>query len=266
MIRAFQKVYSAVPSWAFKALVIGIGLLLLIFNDEIGKANTELFVLLMVSYFFLLLFILVGWTFKQVRSTLLLRKEKTRIEALHLQSQVSPHFFFNVLNNLYGWIDKDPSIAQEIILNLSEMMRYSIYDGQNETVTIQEEIEYLNKYISLHKNRYLKEINITSNIEIQNPNKRITPLLFIILLENAFKHGVESLRDNSFVDIEIKSTADQLHFSIRNNFSVDSMKNESGIGIKNLKRRLEIKYPKAHKLNFHVSEDIYNVDLTIPLI
>ena len=84
------------------------------------------------------------------------------MESLHLQNQVNPHFFFNTLNNLYGWVGKDPDQAQKMILKLSEMMRYSIYQGQDDYVTLEEEVDYIEKYIDLHQMRYLK-ISILSS-------------------------------------------------------------------------------------------------------
>lgn len=265
MIRVLCRIKNQVPFWVYKVLIIGFGLILVIFNDEIGGANKELFVLLMIGYFFLLLFLLLAWIFRQVQNTILLRKEKTRMEVQHLQSQVNPHFFFNVLNNLYGWVNKDPKVAQEIILNLSDMMRYSIYDGQQDLVAIQEELEYLEKYINLHRNRYLKKIKITKKINIADSSLKVMPLLFIILLENAFKHGVESLREGSFVKFSMASTLEKIDLTITNNFDPQTQSEKPGVGLKNLRRRLELGYPKQHELILEVVDNIHTAKLSIQL-
>jgi len=261
MMQALRRTYDRIPTWVYRVLVVGFGLILLIFNDEIGKADTELFVLLMIIYFFLLLFIFIAWMYRTLR----LRKETIKMEVQHLQSQVNPHFFFNVLNNLYGWVDKDPEVAKDMILNLSDMMRYSIYDGQQEYVTIEQEIEYIDKYITLHKNRYLKNIKITKEIDIADPTLKVLPLLFIILLENAFKHGVETLSKDSFVKVTVSSTTKQLDFTVVNNFDLEAEPDPPGVGLKNLKRRLELVYPKQHNLSIEVVDDIHTAKLSIQL-
>jgi len=168
-----------------------------------------------------------------------------------------------MLNNLYGWTGKNPKKAQEIILDLSDMMRYSIYDGQKEQVTIQEESDYLKKYIALHQSRYSKSIDILFDESLKEPSTSITPLLLIILVENAFKHGVERLRSDAYVHIHLSSSKDQIDFSVENNFEFNSDKEAPGIGLNNLKRRLEIVYPKRHRLSLIYKEGIYRAHLSI---
>lgn len=117
---------------------------------------------------FLLLVIGIRWVLREMRLVNELKNEKAKTELQHLKSQVNPHFFFNMLNNLYGLIDSDSKKAQALVLKLSDMMRYSIYDGQNELVTIQEEISYLQNYIELHRMRYRKEIEIKFEVDLQH--------------------------------------------------------------------------------------------------
>ena len=146
-------------------------------------------IFLVVGYYFFLLGLGIFWLVRQIIFITKLKNEKTKAELMFLKSQVSPHFFFNMLNNLYGLVAKDPQKAQELILKLSDMMRYSIYEGEKESVTIEEEIIFLKNYIELHKMRYHKEINVDFDSDIDE-NLKIVPLLFIILLENAFKTGI----------------------------------------------------------------------------
>jgi two-component system sensor histidine kinase AlgZ len=142
------------------------------------------------------------------------------------------------------------------------MMRYSIYEGEKDTVTIEEEVEYLKNYIELHKMRYRKEIDIKFINDISE-NLKVMPLLFIILLENAFKHGVENLRENAYVHIHMTSTSNEVSFDIENNFDATEDNEQEGIGLNNLKRRLELVYPKSHTLLFTKINDIYKAHLTI---
>jgi two-component system sensor histidine kinase AlgZ len=217
---------------------------------------------------YILLFVVLAsiglyWVIKQIRAMLTLKNEQQQMELLHLQSQVNPHFFFNMLNNLYGLVDKDSKKAQALILKLSDMMRYSIYDGQKSSVTIAEEVEYLKNYIELHKMRYHKEIAIQFNTDIYDETAKVMPLLFIILLENAFKHGVENLHESAFVNVNLIANQQEIHFTVENNFDAEAITNETGIGLKNLKRRLELVYPKKHSVSFTSENQVYKSQLTI---
>ena len=238
-----------------------IGIIIVIFNDTFGKL--EGFVEFIAFYFIIIFVTISHWLFKQIKSIIRLKNEKAKTELMHLKSQVNPHFFFNMLNNLYGLVDKDSKTAQELILKLSDMMRYSIYDGEKDTVLLSEEITYLQNYIELHKMRYHKVIDIQFNIEIKDNDYEIMPLLFIILLENAFKHGVENLRENAYVHINLVAYNNEVKFEIENNFDDIHDNQESGIGLRNLKRRLELVYPKNHTLTIAKTDNTYNAKLNI---
>jgi two-component system sensor histidine kinase AlgZ len=244
--------------WIF-AVVIGFSLIFWENEEDIEPAYS------IITFFYWSLLIYWGarWLFGQIKSTIKQKKEKAHIELLHLQSQVSPHFFFNTLNNLYGLIDKDSKKAKNMVLKLSEMMRYSIYDGQKEWVMLEEELAYIKNYIDLHQERYHKETDIKLQHHIQQDGIRVMPLLFIILLENAFKHGVENLRENAYVHINMIASEDEIHFAVENNFDINESSKEHGIGLKNLKRRLELVYPKRHLLSISETNDIYKAQLTL---
>jgi LytS/YehU family sensor histidine kinase len=219
---------------------------------------------LVLLYYVLLMVLFLFWFIKQAISFLRLKNEKAKTELLHLKSQVNPHFFFNTLNNLYGLVGSDTKKAQELILKLSDMMRYSIYEGEKEVVSLKEEIDYLNNYIELHKMRYRKEIDVKFEVEIVDDYK-VMPLLFIILLENAFKHGVENLSKDAYVHIKLTAKQDKVLFVTENNFDQTLPKEEKGIGLKNLKRRLELVYSKKHSLSFSTKEEVYKAQLTLQL-
>lgn len=228
----------------------------------LGNYNPKI-VIIVISYYILLLGLGIYWFIRQLIFITKLKNEKSKVELMLLKSQVSPHFFFNMLNNLYGLVSKDVGKAQELILKLSDLMRYSIYESENETVTLKEEIDYLKNYIELHKMRYHKNIVVNFNCDIDE-NKRVAPLLFIILLENAFKHGVENLREDATLTIKLTSSESNIKFTIENNFdSSENFKKKPGIGLKNLKRRLELTYPNKHNLLFSNTENTFNAQLIL---
>ena len=249
-----------IPNWLIWTVFILIAFVILIFNDLFGES--EVFGILAFFYFILLIFLLSRWIFLQIKSVIRLKNEKAKTELLHLKSQVNPHFFFNMLNNLYGLVGTDAKKAQDLILKLSDMMRYSIYEGEKDLVTLEEEVDYLKNYIELHKMRYHKTINIKFTDDISK-NCKVMPLLFIILLENAFKHGVENLRKDAFVYVNISTQGDDILFSVENNFDSSEVPEKPGIGLKNLKRRLELGYLNKHSLSFTSTNEIYKVELTI---
>lgn len=222
-----------------------------------------------ISFYFLLYLGLfcfgIYWLVKKILFVFKLKNENGRMELQHLQHQVNPHFFFNMLNNLYGWAGKDQKKAQQIILKLSDMMRYSIYEGQKDFVTIAEEAAYLKNYIELHTMRYHKKIDVNFETALQDDQLKIIPLLYIMLLENAFKHGVENLRENAFVNIKLASNHDAVSFEVENNYDADLKNQPSGIGIKNLKRRLELAYPKKHEFSVSKNDTTYKAHLILKL-
>ena len=144
------------------------------------------------------------------------------------------------------------------------MMRYSIYEGQKEYVSLQQEVDFINSYIELHKMRYQKDIRVDFDIQVENEQLRIMPLLFIILVENAFKHGVEVLRNNAFINISLRSDQKELTFTVENNFDPEE-ESDIGIGLNNLQRRLELAYTKNHRFKTSIDKDVYRATLSLKL-
>lgn len=214
----------------------------------------------------LFLYIIYSWSFEQWKKIQILKNEKSQTELTLLKNQINPHFFFNTLNNLYSLIKKDPNIAQEYVLKLSDMMRFTIYDSKKETVILEDEINFLTNFIALQTGRYHKEIDVQFKQNITNLKTSIPPLLFIILVENAFKHGVEKLLDKVFIHIELIENTTELIFSIKNNFDENEQLKKEGIGLQNLKSRLNLLYPNAHKLTISSQNNIYSVKLILDKI
>ena len=232
---------------------------------DIGGMWAYMIYLFYVVLAFALSAIAVGWMYQRVLSLLNIRSAKMKVELMHLQNQVNPHFFFNVLNNLYGLIDKDSTKAKEMIVSLSEMMRYSIYEGQNEQVPLEKDLAFLEQVIQLNQMRYHKKVDVQFEKNLSSEDIKITPLLLVILVENAFKHGVERLTKDAYVYIKVESSADELVFSISNNFDPEEQTTTNGVGLANLKRRLELVYAKKHHLDIQKLESEYNAVLTLKL-
>ena len=206
--------------------------------------------------------LLLVWIFEQWKWVQNLKAEKSKTELSLLRNQISPHFFFNTLNNLYALTIKNSEKAPEVILKLSDMMRYTIYEGEKESVKLQDEIEYLNNYIELHKIRYKKAVDIRFNHNVDT-SLTVAPLLFIILLENAFKHGIETLAENAYIHVNLYEDNDFIHFDIENNFDPNEVSTSNGIGLKNLKKRLALLYKDKHELHINTTGNCYKTTLKI---
>lgn len=209
--------------------------------------------------------LMLTWFMGQWRLVQQLKNEGSRTELMHLKSQINPHFFFNTLNNLYGLAREKSDATPEVILQLSEMMRYTIYQGQKDWVQLQEEIDYLQNYIQLQQIRFHKKVQVNVDLNIYDPTAKVPPLLFINLLENAYKHGVESLSNNAYVTIALTTTKTQLKFSITNNFDADEHLSGEGIGLSNLRKRLDLLYPNQHSFDLEFNTNTYKVEFTIPM-
>ena len=245
-------------------LLIIYGVLLLYFfyvrNDENYQTfyRQRAFNLLLLPVFL----ICIVWLYEQWKWFRRLKSEKTKAELELLKTQVNPHFLFNTLNNLHALTVKKSDKAPEVILKLSDMLRYTIYDGQLDHVSISDEIAYLKNYITLHEIRHHKNVRI--NFEHSHlPDDKVSPLLFIILLENAFKHGVEKLEKDAYVDIKLESNKKHILFSITNNYDPLIQSSDKGIGLKNLKKRLAFLYPGKHNLAIEKTASEYKLELIL---
>ena len=137
------------------------------------------------------------------------------------------------------------------------MMRFTIYKGKEEMVTLDKKISYLSNFIKLQTARYQKKIEIDFQQSIEIPRTKVPPLLFIILLENAFKHGEETLVDNAFINIELKENETGIVFSIQNNFDSEELLKTLSIGLENLKERLQLLYPNTHNFTSKTDGNTY---------
>lgn len=197
-----------------------------------------------------------------------LERRTLQSELAFLKSQINPHFLFNTLNNLYALSLKKSDKAPELILRLSEMMRYMLYECNHKTVALEREIQYIQNYLELERVRYGDKARIEFDYAGDDPEPyQIAPLLFIPFLENAFKHGLSHHLGGGFVEILLYIENGQLDFTIQN--SKSDLREEryfkGGIGLKNVQRRLELLYPQHHELTTEDQPDLYSVSLHIDL-
>jgi len=222
---------------------------------------------LRIVFWLLFIHMMLSWIIQLWKLNQQLRNERTNTELMLLKSQINPHFFFNTLNNLYGLAREKSDQTPDLILRLADMMRYTIYQGQRDSVSVQQEVAYLENFIGLQQVRFQKQVQVIFNVQVQE-DVQLPPLLFINLLENAYKHGVEKLADKSFVKIELFADHTQLIFSIVNNFDPEESSNlaqGAGIGLANLRKRLALHYPNQHRLQISQTDNCYSAILTLTL-
>lgn len=195
----------------------------------------------------------------------LIKQEQTQTELKLLQQQVNPHFLFNTLNNLYALTLKKSDQAPELVMQLSNLLRYSVYEGQKDLVDLSQEIGYLENYWSLQSIR----VNYKASIEVTWPENtnglKIPPLLLINILENAFKHGVEPSNEKSFLKFEVRVIDTQLAVCCCNSIPENKSHEAGGVGLTNLKRRLHLLYGDNAKLEIVNTDKEWTVQLDMAL-
>lgn len=197
----------------------------------------------------------------------MLRSTVKESELSFLKSQIHPHFLFNNLNNLYSYALEHSPKTPEIILELSSVLRYMLYDCKEAFVSLQEDVKQLENYIKL------SELQIEERGQVQfrtsgiTPQHRIAPLLFMVFVENAFKHSASSMKDEIRIEIDITVTDDTLVMTCENTFMTHSNHRSinTGIGLQNVKKRLALIYPDTHQLKITDHDQIYQVKLTVEL-
>ncbi|MCA6450650.1 MAG: sensor histidine kinase [Chitinophagaceae bacterium] len=190
--------------------------------------------------------------------------EKLNTELSFLKSQVNPHFFFNTLNNIYSLAVVRSEKTAPAVMKLSSIMRYILTETQRDLVPLQNEVDFTNNFIDLQKVRLTDKVTLDFSTEGSVDNLLVAPLLFIPFVENAFKYGV-STKEASTISIKIRTEGNTIHFSAVNYIvpSENNLTENTGIGINNVKRRLELMYPGKHKLSSFEKDNYYHVYLEI---
>ena len=190
----------------------------------------------------------------------LLEKKNLEQQLEYLKYQINPHFFMNTLNNIHALVDIDPDKAKSIILELSKLMRYVLYEGAKKTVSLSREMAFLNNYITLMKIRYTDKVKINVDIPDSIPECSVPPMLFIPFVENAFKHGI-SYQEKSYINVEMRFADERVHFTCTNSKHNESDKEHGGVGLANVKKRLELIYGDNYTLDIHDDGKDYSVKL-----
>ncbi|RYD98459.1 MAG: hypothetical protein EOP54_07600 [Sphingobacteriales bacterium] len=238
------------------------------FNSLLGYYSGVLFSAVLPTHVLFSLGRLVRDFFKERRRSELLEKQQLEAELLLLKAQVNPHFLFNVLNSIYSMSLKRSEQAPEMILKLSHLLRYMLYESQQEYVPLDKELQMLYAYIDLETMRLKDKLAIQMTVDLHPGGLYIAPALLLFFVENAVKHGLETLPAGGFVAIEVskQTDTDRLHFKCVNNFdasrsAANVKQKDSGIGLRNVSKRLELIYPGMHQLNIENSCNIFAVDL-----
>ena len=242
---------------------------------EGGKHPTNFLSEFIAEFILILLFLIVSTLLKFMRDSITLQdvelrmkeveKQKIEAELRALKAQVNPHFFFNTLNSLYALsLDKSDK-APELILKLSDLMRYVIYESKDDLVPVAKQLEFLQSYVYLERLRSYENLDVQFDIKGDRFQVKIAPLIYLAFIENAFKHGAKTKSDNPFIHIVFDlENDDRVIFMIEN--SMDPFRQnqaDGGFGLANVKKRLELLYPGKHALSISETSNIYRVDLTI---
>ncbi len=193
-------------------------------------------------------------------------KVKLESELQHLKYQLQPHFFFNSLNNIYSLVDISPDQAKSTIHSLSKLMRYLLYDTTTEKVSLKDEIQFMEKYIELMQLRLSGKTTVDFTFPTVSPDVKVAPLLFISLIENAFKHGV-SANAQSQISFTMQVAQNTIVFETQNNNFPKTVSDQSGsgIGLQNLEKRLQLIYPNRHTLHYGVAGEFFKSTLSIQI-
>lgn len=253
-------------------------IMVLLLYITIEEADPREFLLMNQQYIFLLLFLVAGgstmikiisdWQRHQ-RDRKDLETQRMQSEIKFLKSQINPHFLFNTLNSLYALTLKKDEIAPEIVIRLSDMMRYMLYESNERRVPLEKEVAYIENYLSMEELRQSGASDISFVVEGDIGSQMIAPMIFIPFLENSFKHGLNHQIKDGFVHAVMRVLGNKLLFRIENSKPSEIIPSEQpeqgGIGLSNVRRRLDLLYPGQYKLDIANTEATYIVELSLDL-
>ena len=192
-----------------------------------------------------------------------LERENLEQQLEYLRYQINPHFFMNTLNNIHALVDINSEKAKETIVELSKMMRYVLYEGNKQRVHLYNELDFIRHYVTLMQLRYTEKVKITLDLPQEMPDSQMPPLVFITFIENAFKHGI-SYQHESFIHVKVIVNNAQLLFTCRNSKAEKPNQEKGGVGLANVRKRLDLLYGHSYTLHIHDMPDVYSVELTLP--
>ena len=234
--------------------------------DQFGEQGMWAFYVgtMLAGMFVQVILIAVAVGIRHIMRTNEEKMEVAQAELTWLKHQLNPHFLFNTLNNISSLTQIDPDKAQESIGQLSDLLRYALYDSEANQVPLSAEIDFMNNYIDLMALRCNENTTVQKELEEPKEHVQVAPLLFISLVENAFKHGVNA-RYPSFVRVSLHYEGGELHFRAENSLFGKQGSDHigSGIGLDNMKRRLELLYPGRYTYSQRADGDVYSVEVTL---
>ena len=193
-----------------------------------------------------------------------LERENLAQQLEYLRYQINPHFFMNTLNNIHALVDINPEQAKDTILELSKMMRFVLYEGNKQGVPLSRELDFIRHYVTLMQLRYTNKVKITLDLPQETSDRQIPPLILITFIENAFKHGI-SYQHPSFIEVKVSEHNDAMHFSCRNSKGEKPNEEKGGVGLANIRKRLNLLYGHDYALRIKNDAELYSVELSLPL-
>jgi two-component system, LytTR family, sensor kinase len=256
-----HDIFPGTPHQSFSAFTFG----------EKGEfeSTAEYITSVSLGVLFLLFLFAIGW---MAQNFFVVRRQKEEIERKQLaaelnllKSQINPHFLFNVLNSIYSLSLKKSDKAPEMVLKLSDLLRYMLYDTKQDTVRLEQELTQLRDYLAIEKVRIGERQQIELQIEGLADGLEIAPLMLVPFVENAVKHGLDSISEQGYIRIRVTISNGILHFECANNYKTRVRRPQGGIGLENVRRRLQLIYPHNHTLYIRDEDNIFTVALTIKL-
>jgi len=268
---ALFLVYTFLVSVWLETLVVLFLMLQFTYGDQPRMDSTanDFYFLIVGSYFIVLLATvikLVKQWYQDQQKEQQKKHEKLEAELKLLKSQVQPHFLFNTLNNIYSLALKRSEDTSDVVLKLSEILSYLLYECEQPEVLLSKEVEMIENYISLEKIRYGDRLDLAFTKSGDLTGIKIAPHLLLPFIENSFKHGAGKLRNHAVIKIDLKITDESLTFNIENNKPMTALEPKSdrkGIGLENVKKRLELIYKDKYDLKIYHEQEIYSVNLII---
>jgi len=269
--RRRYREYAGLLAIAFPALLL---ITWLVFFKLFDMPRFNLSGHILFNFFFFLFFLAGSTAYRMIRDRTRADRvarekenENLKTELSLLRSQASPHFMFNVLNNMVALARKKSDLLEPSLLKFSSLMRYMLYEADEEKVALDKETEYLQSYIDLQQQRFGKNVQLCVSLDAVDDNYEIEPMLLIPFVENAFKHGT-GIIENAQINIRLKAEKNLLHFSVQNKYdpkSIELKDKTSGIGLTNVKRRLNLLYGNKHNLIITQKDNWFNVSLQLNL-
>jgi two-component system, LytTR family, sensor histidine kinase AlgZ len=224
------------------------------------------FFTLVATWCFLSTLVLFKHWFRKQREWMQAEKEKVTAELQLLKAQVHPHFLFNTLNNIYSFSLTNSPKTPELIVKLSSLLSYMLYDCKADQVLLEKEVEVMKDYVDLERERYGNKLEVSWHIEGDIQGKQIVPLILLPFLENAFKHGTSEQLEKPWLSFDLTVKNDTVRCKIANSKNEFDPVSKHGIGVENVKKRLGILYPTQHELKINDEGDFFVVSLALELI